>query len=60
MSHPSPRLVDGIEQLARALYPAAFAAKAALAGASIWNCSAPVMARSSLSLFAFLQIGGCP
>jgi iron complex transport system substrate-binding protein len=26
ISHPSPRLVDGIEQLARALYPAQFAA----------------------------------
>ena len=27
ISHPSPRLVDGIEQLARALYPARFAAE---------------------------------
>jgi iron complex transport system substrate-binding protein len=29
ISHPSPRLVDGIEQLARALYPSQFTARAA-------------------------------
>ena len=33
ISHPSPRLVDAIEELARALYPERFGAKgAALAG----------------------------
>jgi iron complex transport system substrate-binding protein len=59
MSHPSPRLVDGIEQLARALYPSAFAAEAAFAGSSAWNCQRYAMASSSQPLSPFLQIGGC-
>jgi len=32
ISHPSPRLVDGIEQLAHALYPSQFGARAGLLG----------------------------
>lgn len=32
ISHPSPRLVDGIEQLARALYPSEFSADASWVG----------------------------
>lgn len=31
ISHPSPRLIDGIEQLAAALYPSRFASRAAFA-----------------------------
>lgn len=60
LSHPSPRLVDGIEQLARALYPASFAADAALIdeqGLSGCDFSG---ARISPSLFSFAQRGACP
>jgi iron complex transport system substrate-binding protein len=60
MSHPSPRLVDGIEQLARALYPSAFASKAALVGSARWSCGEYAVIRSSPALTPFPQIGGCP
>ena len=58
LSHPSPRLVDGIEQLARALYPSAFAADA-FAGelALSWRNFAP--AGISPALFRPAQTGGC-
>jgi iron complex transport system substrate-binding protein len=59
MSHPSPRLVDGIEQLARALYPDAFAAAAAFLGALPGNCRDIIMARVSQPLFSLPQRGGC-
>jgi cobalamin transport system substrate-binding protein len=57
MSHPSPRLVDGIEQLARALYPSAFAAEAALPGtlSSIRSRFVPC----SPLLLPFPQTGRC-
>ena len=35
ISHPSPRLIDGIEQLAAALYPARFAPQAAFASGQL-------------------------
>lgn len=60
MSHPSPRLVDGIEQLARALYPEAFAADAALFGALPRNCRDITVAGLSQPIFSLRQLGGCP
>lgn len=60
MSHPSPRLVDGIEQLARALYPSAFAAEAARPTAFRGNPRESFMARFSEPLAPFGQTGGCP
>ena len=59
MSHPSPRLVDGIEQLARALYPYAFAADAAFLGVLARNCRDIIMARVSQPFFSFPQPSGC-
>jgi iron complex transport system substrate-binding protein len=60
LSHPSPRLVDGIEQLARALYPAEFAANAASVGVRPLNGQKSVIADISQPLFSFTQIGGRP
>jgi iron complex transport system substrate-binding protein len=60
LSHPSPRLVDGIEQLAHALYPSEFAADAAFARDPARNCRQSVIARISQPLFSFTQTGGCP
>jgi iron complex transport system substrate-binding protein len=59
MSHPSPRLVDGIEQLARALYPYAFAADAAFLGALPRNCRDIIIARVSQPFFSLPQPDGC-
>jgi hypothetical protein len=59
MSHPSPRLVDGIEQLARALYPDAFAADAAFLGALARNCRETVTASFSQRFFSLPQPDGC-
>ena len=59
MSHPSPRLVDGIEQLARALYPSAFDADVKLLGASPRNCAEAIMARLSMPVFFHPRPGGC-
>jgi iron complex transport system substrate-binding protein len=59
MSHPSPRLVDGIEQLARALYPDAFAADAAFLGVLPRNCRDIIMAGVSQPFFSLPQPGGC-
>ena len=58
ISHPSPRLVDGIEQLARALYPSRFAANAASIGDSALNCRAPFISRLHPPS-PFTQPGGC-
>lgn len=60
LSHPSPRLVDGIEQLAHALYPSVFAADAAFVGDPAWNCRESLIARISQPRFPFTQPGGCP
>jgi iron complex transport system substrate-binding protein len=60
LSHPSPRLVDGIEQLARALYPSEFTADAAFAGDLPVNCPKFIIAPVSRLLFPFGQAGGCP
>ena len=60
LSHPSPRLVDGIEQLARALYPSEFAADAAFVGDPPPNCRKSVIARISQPRFPLAQTGGCP
>jgi hypothetical protein len=51
--------VDGIEQLARALYPDAFAADTAFLGALPRNCRDIIMARVSQPFFSLLQPGGC-
>ena len=59
MSHPSPRLVDGIEQLARALYPDAFAADAAFPGALPRDCGGIIMARVFQPFFSLPQPSGC-
>jgi iron complex transport system substrate-binding protein len=59
-SHPSPRLVDGIEQLARALYPARFATDAAFLGGEALSCRDFNNARISPAHFSFAQTGACP
>ena len=59
MSHPSPRLVDGIEQLARALYPEAFAVDAAFLGALPRNCRDITSGGLSHPSFSHRQSGGC-
>jgi len=51
ISHPSPRLVDGIEQLARALYPSQFNARAAGLGGRVELFPALVIARGSEPIF---------
>jgi iron complex transport system substrate-binding protein len=58
LSHPSPRLVDGIEQLARALYPAAFA-NAAADPVLPQNCKQTAIDHLYQSLFSLAQTGGC-
>ena len=60
ISHPSPRLVDGIEQLARALYPSQFAAGAEFVGDPLLNCRAFVIAPASRPPFPYTRSGGCP
>jgi iron complex transport system substrate-binding protein len=60
ISHPSPRLVDGIEQLARALYPSEFAAGAAFLGDPPVNSRKFVIAPISQPLFPSTQADGCP
>jgi iron complex transport system substrate-binding protein len=59
LSHPSPRLVEGIEQLARALYPATFTADAAPGDEKLLWCRNFDLARISPALFHFAQLGGC-
>lgn len=59
ISHPSPRLVDGIEQLARALFPSRFAANATLLGDLPWNCRKFSVARLAQPLFPLSQSGAC-
>jgi len=60
ISHPSPRLIDGIEQLAAALYPSRFASKAAFATdiPELWPEF--LLARISQPVFAFSNAGGTP
>lgn len=58
MSHPSPRLVDGIEQLARSLYPSAFASETARPTAFLGNSRESFLARFGEPLFAIKQTGG--
>jgi len=60
ISHPSPRLVDGIEQLARALYPSQFAAGALFVSDPLLNCRAFVLAPASQPPFPYTRSGGCP
>ena len=60
INHPSPRLVDGIEQLARALYPSRFAARPAAAGAPAVHFPEFILARLSQSIFPVTQTGGRP
>jgi iron complex transport system substrate-binding protein len=59
LSHPSPRLVDGIEQLARALYPAEFTADAAPGDEKPLWCRNFDPARTSPALFRSAQLGEC-
>src|SRR5260370_6781367 len=59
LSHPSPRLVDGIEQLARALYPSEFAAGAFLCDLQV-NCRLLAIAPIPLPALQFMQAGARP
>jgi iron complex transport system substrate-binding protein len=56
ISHPSPRLVDGIEQLARGLYPSQFNAHAAGLSGRVELFPALVIAQGSGRIF--WQAGG--
>ena len=58
LSHPSPRLVDGIEQLARALFPSEFNAGAFLRDLQV-NCATRVFARASEPILQSTQMGAC-
>jgi iron complex transport system substrate-binding protein len=58
ISHPSPRLIDGIEQLAAALYPSRFAREAALAAGTARQWPDFLLARFSSPVFAFASTGG--
>lgn len=60
ISHPSPRLIDGIEQLARTLYPSVFTADAAFVADLPVSCPKFPVAPVSRPLFPFRQAGGCP
>ena len=59
LSHPSPRLVDGIEQLARALYPSEFTAGISR-GDLLVNWGPLAIAPISLPALQFMQAGACP
>jgi iron complex transport system substrate-binding protein len=60
ISHPSPRLVDGIEQLAAALYPSRFAPQAAFAAHATGQLPQFLVARLSQPVSAFSAAGGAP
>ena len=60
ISHPSPRLVDGIEQLAAALYPSRFAPRAAFAAHAAGQLPQFLVARLSQSVSALSAAGGAP
>ncbi len=60
ISHPSPRLVDGIEQLAAALYPSRFAPQAAFAAHAAGQLPQFLVARLSQPVLAFSAAGGAP
>lgn len=58
LSHPSPRLVDGIEQLARALFPSEFTAGTFLRDLQV-NCANLIFAPGSEPIFQSTQMGAC-
>ncbi len=60
ISHPSPRLIDGIEQLAAALYPSRFAPQAAFAPHAAEPLPQFLVAPLSQPVLAFLAPGGAP
>jgi iron complex transport system substrate-binding protein len=60
ISHPSPRLVDGIEQLAAALYPSRFASQAASAAHPAEPFPQFLVAPLSQPVLAFSAQGGTP
>ncbi len=60
ISHPSPRLIDGIEQLAAALYPSRFAFQAAFAAHASWRLPQFLVAPVSQPVLAFSASGGAP
>jgi len=60
ISHPSPRLVDGIEQLAAALYPSRFAAQASFGIHASGQLPQFLVARLSQPVLAFSAPGGAP
>ena len=60
ISHPSPRLIDGIEQLAAALYPSQFAPQAAFAPHAAEPLPQFLVAPLSQPVLAFLAPGGAP
>jgi iron complex transport system substrate-binding protein len=59
INHPSPRLVDGIEELARALYPSKFAPDAAFLGDFSPHARNLSAARIVPPSVACPQTGGC-
>jgi iron complex transport system substrate-binding protein len=54
-SHPSPRLLDGIEQLARALFPSQFAASGFLRDLQV-NCATRAFAPDSQPILPSMQL----
>ena len=60
ISHPSPRLIDGIEQLAAALYPSRFAFQAAFAAHAAGQLPQFLVAPLSQPVLAFSASGGAP
>jgi iron complex transport system substrate-binding protein len=58
ISHPSPRLMDGIEQLARALFPSQFASGAFLRHPQV-NCAKLAFASLSTPIAQSMQMGAC-
>ena len=59
INHPSPRLVDGIEQLAHALYPSKFAPDSAFLGDFSLNARNLSAVRIARPFVACPQTGGC-
>jgi iron complex transport system substrate-binding protein len=60
ISHPSPRLIDGIEQLAAALYPSRFASQAAFAAHASWHLPQFLVVPASQPVLACSATGGAP
>ncbi len=59
ISHPSPRLVDGIEQLARALHPSEFAAHARFRDVFAGNRGKFAALPIAQPVFQLAQVCGC-